>query len=216
MRALTLLTALPLGVFLLSVVLLARRARQLLILAPVDSRALAERLRELVARADFTQAIELSRELRPSWAAMISEQALQAHAQGEAVEIVTDDLVADLREREANHYLGMRTLGRAAFPLALAVAIVELGRGFSGDSGLLSLQRGLAESTAVERAAFAIACGFAASMLAQLGLRLQQRQSRELLAGIKRVTDVLRTLDATREDTREDTRKDTREDTRDA
>jgi hypothetical protein len=200
MRALTLLTALPLLAFAASVVLLLRRAHQLLVAAPVDTRALAEQLHLQLSRGEIPEAIRLVQQLRPSWAAQVAEQALLAHEQGEGVERVADDLASDLREREAGHYLVMRTLGRAAFPLALAVAIVELGAGFSGDAGLLSLQRGLAESIAVERAAFAIACGFSGSMLAQLGLRLQQRESRKLLTGIKRVTDVLGTLEKPRQD----------------
>jgi hypothetical protein len=83
----------------------------------------------------------------------------------------------------------VRGLGRIAPPLALAGAIVEMGRALGGGGGLVALQRGLAARVALERACLSLGIGVVTALLCFAAASRLARRARQASAEIARRLD---------------------------
>ncbi|HET8937360.1 MAG TPA: hypothetical protein VFN67_28150 [Polyangiales bacterium] len=117
--------------------------------APVAAPALAAALSRHVEKGELAKAIALCRALAPCWAAVCAEQCLQASRELEhpALTSVVEELRITYTQRAGAGVEALRALGRMAFPLALATAIVSMSSAFVG-ADLEQVERAL--STALQ------------------------------------------------------------------
>ncbi len=173
---------------------IAARARELCWRAPVDHELLDRALRE--ARSDATSSALLARTLEPSWVAELLRVGAQARAEGQPADDAIDEALMDLRARTTHSLLTVNVLGRVAPPLAFMAAIVTMATALRHDAGLLSLQKGLAESIAVNQAVLAIATGTTISLVCRFAIDLLSRRGARLLGDLQRAVALLDELRA--------------------
>lgn len=168
---------------------LASRARELCLRAPIDATSFLPALRE--HRDNRAALATLAGAVEPAWIAELIEAALQAHEDRAPIHDALDELLIDLRARAFAGLLMVRTLGRIAPPIAFVGAIVELGLAFRHDAGLLSLQKGLAESIAIGHAALAIVTGMTIAVVCRFGARFLSERAGRLMADLRRCANAL-------------------------
>lgn len=103
-------------------------------------------------------------------------------------------LAKQLQREAVAGILLLRTLGRVATPLALIGAIVELGRVFTPQPGLLALQKGLVEQVAGERAILGLAIGACTSLTCFMAARLLYRGAQVRWKDLHLATEVIGAL----------------------
>lgn len=176
-------------VALAAVVALALRARELCLRAPVEAKLLARTLRE--HRDDDAALAKLAAALRPAWAAELVDTTLSARAEGDDVLAALEDTLVDLQARADRGLLFAHTLGRIAPPIAFVAAILELGFAFRREAGLLSLQKGLAESIAIGHAALGILTGMTIAVVCRFGVGYLEAQGKSVLADARQCARAL-------------------------
>ncbi|HKU38258.1 MAG TPA: hypothetical protein VJR89_08925 [Polyangiales bacterium] len=179
--------ALPLCAAAAALLLIALRARELLFRAALDGPAFARELKILLGTGQDQAARELAQRLRPAWAAELAARALATRGESEEQRYALDEAWAELELAAQRGLLALRSLGRLELPLALAIAIVEIGSGF----GAASADRGLAASHAIGRGLFAVSVGMAASIACQVGYGVLARAAKQRLAEARSASDAL-------------------------
>jgi hypothetical protein len=93
---------------------------------------------------------------------------------------------AELELAAQRGLLAIRSLGRLALPLALAIAIVELGRGFEPE-----VDRAWAAGQAFTRGLFAVSVGMAVSFACQLSHGVLAREGTRRLREVQLASEAL-------------------------
>jgi hypothetical protein len=181
-------TLAPLLVALSALVLIALRARELLFRAALDPVPFARELSARILAGDLDAARALALRLRPAWAAELALRALPARHDPEALEFELQEGYAAFSLASQRGLLAIRSLGRLAFPLALAVAIVQLGRGFDPDPRL-ALGSASAANEALGRGILAMATGMATSIASQVSVGVLVRAAQQRLAEVRAACD---------------------------
>ncbi len=182
----------PLAAALVATVLVVVRARSVMFRAALDGRAfardLAVRLSQEPGHSGGENAARaLARQLRPAWAAEAATRALDAAVDERG--FVLEEARAEFALAAQRGLLAIRTLGRLSLPLALAIAIVEIARGFD-PTPELALDRSLAAGRAIARGVFAVSTGMAASIGCQVSYGVLVRAARERLREVQLASEV--------------------------
>lgn len=109
-----------------------------------------------------------------------------------AIAARADEAHADLTHAASSGAYVLRGIGRLAPPLALAGAIVVMGRGFGAPAGLAALKAGLAARTAATQAGVAFGIGVVTSVVCFTAAADLARRARAVRADLARAD---RTLD---------------------
>ncbi|HEX7481800.1 MAG TPA: hypothetical protein VF331_28595 [Polyangiales bacterium] len=191
MRQLTWLFGLQATLWLAAFALILWRARLVLVTASADRPAFLAALRVLLEQRDLPAAQTLASSLQPAWVAHLSCAALAAWSEPAAVRSAIEESIAELELDLSRYVFAIRTLGRIASPIAFVCAIAQMSLGFRKDLGLLALQRGLAESIAIERAILCVVAGVATSLLCRAGAALLHKHERALHGDIAATAELL-------------------------
>lgn len=189
MPALDSWTVLPVFAAAAVAALLAFRAWVVLFRAALDGPAFAGELRARLAAGEPEGARRLAERLRPAWAAEFALRVLSAR-DPEQARVQAEEARADIELAAQAGFLAIRALGRLVLPLALAIAIVELGRGFDPGDGVV-VARGLAASRAMTRGVFAMSTGMAASLACQIGYGVLARAAKRRLREVQLAADAV-------------------------
>jgi hypothetical protein len=181
-------TLAPLLIGLATLALIGLRARALMFRAALDPTPFTRELAARIARGELAAARDLAQRLRPAWAAELALRALPAQHDPQALHFELQDAYAEYSEVAQQGLLAIRSLGRLAFPLALAVAIVQLGRGFEPDPQL-ALGKASAASDALGRGILAMATGMATSVVSRLSVTILLRAAQRRLSEARAVCD---------------------------
>jgi hypothetical protein len=182
-------TLLPLVAAAAALLLIAWRVRELLFRAALDGPVFTRALESRLAAGGARSARILAHALRPAWAAELAARALDAYEQPVQLRYELEEARAELELLAQRGLLAIRSLGRLALPLALAIAIVELGLGFEG--GATTADRSLSASSAMTRGIFAVSVGMAASLACQIGYGVLARAAKQRLAEVRSASDAL-------------------------
>jgi hypothetical protein len=180
---------LTLAVAAAAVSLSALQARELSLRAPLPARPFADALTKLLLEQDFLRAQQLCDALRPAWGAELASRSVSAHTRGEDPAFVLEETSIEFRIVAERHLYAIRTLGRIAIPLALGIAIVELGLGF--DSGAAASHAVGGVQSALQCAARAVAVGLTTAAFCQVSVASLQRQAQARLAEVRLVSAAL-------------------------
>lgn len=154
--------------------------------APVDAPRLASTLERMLASGDRARAVAVCRGLAGGWAAECAERLLCAREQdAAALDFCVDELRASYRLRAHWGIGALRGLGRMAFPLALASAIVVMGRAFA-DADVLKVE------AALDSALQCLTLGVMSAVISRSGAAIVQRQGGARLQEIAAVCRGLR------------------------
>ena len=187
MQLLDVWTALPLAAAGAALLLIAWRARELLFRAALDGPAFTRELESRLAAGRAHSARTLARALRPAWAAELAARALDAYGEPVQLRYELEEARAELELRALRGLLAIRSLGRLALPLALSMAIVELGLGF--EAGATPAVRSLSAGSAITRGIFAVSVGMAASLACQVGYGVLARAAKQRLTEVRSASD---------------------------
>ena len=180
-------TVLPLAAAVTALLLIAWRARELMFRAALDGPAFARALQSRLAAGRAHSARMLAYALRPAWAAELAARALDAYEEPVQLRYALEEAQAELELLAQRGLLAIRSLGRLLLPLALAIAIVELGLGFEG--GATPVDRSLSASAALTRGIFAVSVGMAASLACQVGYGLLAHAAKQRLTEVRSASD---------------------------
>jgi hypothetical protein len=169
-------------------VLVALRALELLLRAPVHAPPFAKALRARLESGDVSEAQRLCEPLRSGWAAQVALRVLAAPPHSLQLAFVLDDLRAEFRMAAQTHLLAISTLGRIAVPLALGAAIVQLGLGFQLDQPGLSASH---TQHVLDSALRLGVIGLTTSVFCQLSAANLQRQALARLDEVRVVSETL-------------------------
>lgn len=186
MLALDAWTALPLVAAAAAFTLIGLRLRSVGFRAALDGQSFERALKERLAAGRVEAARALAAELRPAWAAELTFRALETGVDPAQTQFALEEARAELELAAQKGLLAIRSLGRIALPLALAIAIVELGRGFEP-----SLDRAWAAGQAFTRGLFAVSVGMAVSFACQLGYSVLAREGAQRLREVQLASDLL-------------------------
>ena len=175
------------GVF--AIALIAVRSHELCWRAPSDSKLLDQALRE--AKGETAAVTALAGALAPAWASQLMYAASSARGNGQPAEVALEETLSELRSRAFGAVLTVHTLGRLAPPIAFVTAMVTLAAAFRHDAGLLSLQRGLAESIAVNHAVLSIMTGTTISFVCRFAVTFLKQRAASLVRELESCADLL-------------------------
>lgn len=179
MIALDAWTALPLACAAAALVLIGLRVRTLAFAAALDGPSFARELESRLSAGQIDAARALAIQLRPAWAAELVVRAIASRDEPGQLRFALEDARTELELAAQRGLLAIRALGRLALPLALAIAIVELGRGFDPE-----VDRGWAAGQAFTRGLFSVSVGMAMSFACQLSYGVLARE------GVRRLREV--------------------------
>jgi len=187
MAALDAWTALPLTAAAAAWLLIGWRARSLMFQAALDGPLFARELQRRLAAGRTEEARRLAQGLCPAWAAKLTLRAL-AHADNpRELQFALAESRAEFELAAQRGLLALRALGRLALPLSLAIAIVELGRGFDPGAEPSAAN---AASRALSRGSFAVCTGMAAAIACQMSCGLLVRAARQRLEEVRKACEV--------------------------
>jgi hypothetical protein len=186
MPALDAWTALPLLAAAAALVLIALRLRAVAFLAALDGPSFARELRTRLEAGQIEAVRALATQLRPAWAAELVLRALGGREDPVQLKYEIEDARAELELAAERGLLAIRSLGRIALPLTLAIAILELGRGFNPE-----LDRAWAAGQAFTRGAFVVSVGIALSVACQLSYAVLVREGTQRLREAQLASDAL-------------------------
>jgi hypothetical protein len=181
--------AAQLALFGLALAQLARTARTIVWRAPSDARALADAFAVAIRANQRALAGTIAGACEPAWAAHMLGAALE-EGEGVRPEEAMDDARGTLVGDQADRLRTLAAFGRIAGPLAFLAIVVELGAAFGPGHGLASLQRGLVESVAMERAALSFAMGLATALACTASATFMRERLRSLSDELKRAREV--------------------------
>jgi hypothetical protein len=179
--------ALPLAAAGAALILIGVRLWAVAFQAALDGQSFS---REIAARLKADQAdraLALAQELRPAWAAEIVLRTLDTRGDAPALQYALEEVRAELELAAQRGLLALRSLGRIALPLSLAIAIVELGAGFGP-----SPDRAYAAGLAFSRGLFAISVGMGTSIACQLSYTVLAREAARRLREVQLAADAVR------------------------
>lgn len=180
--------ALQLALAAVAAVLIARRMRALLFEAPLDGRAFAAALDTALGSGQVGLARRIADACLPAWPARLAAAALATEGRGPA-QGALEETQLELEHAAFRGLGAIVALGRMASPLAFIGVILEIGRAFGGSSGLEGLQRGLVESSSLQRALFTFALGFATFAVCFAAVAILQRRARAVRDQLRRVAN---------------------------
>jgi hypothetical protein len=137
--------------------------------APVAAAPLAAALTRQIACGEFARAYSLCRALPRCWAAECAEECLRASEERAPLAGVIEELNVTYAARASAGLGALQTLGRMAFPLALATAILSLSGAFA-EADVARVESAL--STAVQ----AFTAGLMATVFCRVGASIVSRQ----------------------------------------
>lgn len=181
--------ALPLLAAAAALVLVAVRVRTVMFRAALDGPSFARELRSRLGAGRRDAAIALATRLRPAWAAEVALRALAVRDDPEELRYALEEARSDLALAAQRGLLAIRSLGRLALPLALAIAIATLGRGFD-PAPELGLDRTAATGRALAQGLFAMSMGLAVSIGCQVSYGVLARAAKRRLAEVQMTSDV--------------------------
>lgn len=176
-------TALPLIAAAAAFGLIAARVRAVMFRAALDEPSFTRELRARVTVGELDAARTLVERLRPAWAAEVAARALDSRDDPNEQAFVLQDARAECELAAVKGLLAIRAIGRMALPLALAIAIFELGQGFAP-----TVDRALTASSAFTRGLFAVSVGMAVSFACQLSYGVLVREGQKRLLELDRLT----------------------------
>jgi hypothetical protein len=177
---------LPLLAAVAALVLIGLRVRAVAFVAALDGPSFGRELRTRLAAGQVDGARSLAVRLRPAWAAELVLRGLDSCDDPEQLQFALEDARAELELAAARGLLAIRSLGRIALPLTLAIAMVELGRGFNPE-----LDRAWAAGQAFTRGLFVVSIGIALSLACQLSHALLVREGAQRLREVQLANDAL-------------------------
>jgi hypothetical protein len=186
MFALDVWTALPLLAAGAAFLLIGLRFRVIAFRAALDGPSFARELKDRLDAGQTEAGRALAAALRPAWAAELVIRALETRDDPAQQVFLLEEVRAELELAAQKGLLAIRSLGRIALPLALACAIVELGRGFDP-----VLDRAQAAGEAFTRGLFAVSVGMAVSFACQLSYSALTREGSQRLREVQLASDLL-------------------------
>jgi hypothetical protein len=186
MIALDAWTALPLVAAAAALVLVGLRMRTVAFVAALDGLSFGRELESRLSAGQVDAARALAIQLRPAWAAELVVRAIGSRDEPVQLRFALEEARSELELAAERGLLAIRSLGRVALPLALAIAIVELGRGFEPD-----VDRAWAAGEAFTRGLFAVSVGMAVSVVCQLSYGVLAREGARRLREVQLASDAL-------------------------
>jgi hypothetical protein len=186
MPALDAWMGLPLAAAAAALAVIGLRLRAVAFRAALDGPSFS---REIAARLKAGQpdrARALAQQLRPAWAAEMVLRTLEARGDPTQLRYAVEETRAELELAAQRGLLAIRSLGRIALPLTLAIAIVELAAGFDP-----SLDRAQAAGLAFSRGLFAVSVGMATAFVCQLSYGLIAREASQRLREVRLAGDAV-------------------------
>lgn len=168
------------------VLVLARRARDLLFVWPLE-----RRVATLVAERGVGALSILAEQGRAAWAVLArAVVAVEGDEAGDRI-VALEDALGDLRERVVGRLLWLRVMAPAASALGLAGAAAQAAWARQ-PPGLLALDPDRVLGMAASDGALCLALGIAGSTTALAGLFFLRSRALELLAGADRIAESVR------------------------
>lgn len=186
MPALDVWTALPLLVAAAAIVLIALRLRDIAFVAALDGASFGRELQTRLGAGQVEAARALALGLRPAWAAELVVRGLESRDDPEQLQYALEDARVELELAAQRGLLAIRSLGRIALPLSLAIAMVELGRGFNPELNAVH-----AAGQAFTRGLFVVSVGLALTFTCQSSYAVLAREGRQRLREAKLASDAL-------------------------
>ena len=171
------------------VVVIAERAWVLLLEAPVSEQA-DRWLRESLSRDALGLVRRWSLRRPTTYVAQVLTTGL--FERSESPEEGLAELLLDLNYAATKRLMLLRVSATLASSLGLLSAIVAIRQGFGGDSGLISLQAGLAERLSVAHALWSMAVGVGTSAVCFFALSIFRQRAWELVAQSRRFAHLVR------------------------
>lgn len=170
--------------------LIARRMRALLFEAPLDGRAFVAALETALSSGQVALARRIAEACMPAWPARLATAALAKDERGGEAQGALEETQLELEHAAFRGLGAIVALGRMASPLAFIGVILEIGRAFGGDTGIEGLQRGLVESSSVQRALFTFALGFGTFAACFAAVAILRRRARLVREQLRRVASL--------------------------
>jgi hypothetical protein len=186
MAALDAWTALPLAAAAAALVLIGLRVRTVVFTAALDGPSFRRELESRLSAGQIDAARALATQLRPAWAAELVVLAIGSRDEPDELRFALEEARAELELAAQRGLLAIRSLGRVALPLALAIAIVELGRGFEP-----RVDRAWAAGQAFTRGLFAVSVGMAVAVVCQLSYGVLAREGARRLREVQLASEAL-------------------------
>jgi hypothetical protein len=186
MIALDAWTALPLAAAAAVLVLVGLRVRAVVFAAALDGPSFGRELESRLSAGQVEAARALANQLRPAWAAELVVRAIGSREEPAQLRFALEEARAELELAAQRGLLAIRSIGRLALPLALAIAIVELGRGFEPEA-----DRAWAAGQAFTRGLFAVSVGMAVSFACQLSYGVLAREGARRLREVQLASEAL-------------------------
>lgn len=177
------------GLALLAAGIVVERSRALLFVGRLDTQPFLTAFGQLLLDGPSDAAHALAQEALPAWAARVALSELEER-EGRAGPGAVAELVLDLRREAVRGIRAVRTIGRAASPLAFVGVMVEIGLAFRGDHGLLALQQGLVEQRALQRAVVGMTIGLTTSLCCFVAATTLHRAARDRIRDIGQVNEL--------------------------
>jgi hypothetical protein len=178
--------ALPLTAAAAALVLVGLRVRTVAFSAALDGPSFKRELESRLAAGQVNAARALAIQLQPAWAAELVVRAIASRDEPAQLRFALEEARAELELAAQRGLLAIRSLGRVALPLALAIATVELGRGFEPE-----FDRAWAAGQAFTRGLFAVSVGMAVSFACRLSYGLLAREGARRLREAQLASEAL-------------------------
>jgi hypothetical protein len=179
--------ALPLSAAVAALVVIGLRLRAVAFQAALDGRSFSREIAARLNAGEVGQARALADTLRPAWAADIVLRTLDTSGDRAQLQYALEEARVELELAAQRGLLALRSLGRIALPLALAIAILELAAGFGP-----SPDRAHTAALAFSRGLFAISVGMGTTIVCQLSYAVLAREARERLREVQLAADAVR------------------------
>lgn len=186
MSALDAWLALPLSAATAALVLIGLRVRSIAFRAALDGPSFSREIAARLKAGQIDRARALAEQLRPAWAAELVLRTLEARSDPTQLRYALEETRAELELAAQRGLLAVRSLGRIALPLALAIAIVELAAGFAP-----APDRVQAAGVAFSRGLFAMSIGMATAFVCQLSYGLLAREGSRRLREVQLAGDAV-------------------------
>lgn len=168
------------------VLVLARRAREILLAWPLD-----RRVATLVAERGASALRVLAAERDPAWSQLArAVLAVDGEEPGDRI-VAVEDALGELREQVVGRLMWLRVMAPAASALGLAGAAAQAAWS-RNPPGLLALDPDRVLGMAASDGALCLALGIAGSTTALAGLFFLRSRALELLAGADRIAEMVR------------------------